>query len=88
MQGKKCAVCKIIGALAGIGALNWGLVGIFHFDLVGAVLGDMTVAARVVYVLVGIAGLILLVSLVKCCPCSKDSSSCSTQPPQPTPPTQ
>ena len=78
---KKCVGCKIVYLLAGIGALNWGLVGIFNVNPVGALLGEMTIAARIVYGLVGIAGLVLLVSLVKCCPCSKDSSSCSTKPP-------
>ena len=78
MKGAKCIGCKVVALLAGIGALNWGLVGIFNFNLVGSVLGDMTVAARVVYALVGIAGLLLLVSLVKCCPCGKDAS-CSTE---------
>ena len=79
MTTTKCTVCKIVAALAGIGALNWGLVGIFNVNLVAAVLGDMTVAAKVVYALVGLAGLLLLVSLVKCCPCCKDGSSCSTK---------
>lgn len=41
--------------LVAIGALNWGLVGLFGFDLVAALFGDMTLLARVVYVLVGVA---------------------------------
>ncbi len=44
-----------------IGALNWGLVGAFNFDLVAALLGDMTIASRVVYGLVGLAGLYMLI---------------------------
>lgn len=40
-----------------VGGLNWGLVGALDFDLVAALLGDMTVAARAVYVLVGVAAL-------------------------------
>ena len=40
-----------------VGGLNWGLVGAFDFDLVAALLGDMTLPARVVYVLVGVAAL-------------------------------
>ena len=40
-----------------VGALNWGLVGLFHFDLVAAVLGDATMLSRLVYTLVGAAGL-------------------------------
>ena len=42
-------------ALIIIGALNWGLVGFLGFNLVAAVLGEMTIAARIVYALVGVA---------------------------------
>ncbi|CAN0566328.1 unnamed protein product, partial [Ectocarpus sp. 12 AP-2014] len=42
--------------LASIGAINWGLVGIFDFNLVAYLLGDYTIATRVIYVLVGISG--------------------------------
>lgn len=38
-----------------VGALNWGLVGVFGFDLVAAILGDMSVLSRIVYTLVGIS---------------------------------
>lgn len=40
-----------------IGALNWGLVGIFRFDLVAYLFGSMSWFTRLVYILVGIAGL-------------------------------
>jgi len=40
-----------------VGAINWGLVGAFNFNLVAAILGEQTIPARVVYVLVGLAGL-------------------------------
>jgi len=40
-----------------IGALNWLLVGAFRFDLVAALFGNMSMLARIVYVLVGLAGL-------------------------------
>jgi uncharacterized membrane protein YuzA (DUF378 family) len=43
-----------------VGAVNWGLVGIAQFDLVAALFGGTSAAlARVVYTLVGIAGLAL-----------------------------
>lgn len=45
-----------------IGGLNWLLVGAFNFDLVAAIFGDMTPAARVVYVLVGLAAIWTLIS--------------------------
>jgi uncharacterized membrane protein YuzA (DUF378 family) len=40
-----------------VGALNWGLVGLFQFDLVAALLGDATLLSRLVYIVVGAAGL-------------------------------
>lgn len=40
-----------------IGAVNWGLIGFFRFDLVAAIFGELTTFSRVVYALVGIAGL-------------------------------
>lgn len=42
-----------------VGALNWGLVGLFNFDLVAALFGVMTVPTRAVYTLVGVAGVVL-----------------------------
>ena len=42
-------------ALVIVGGLNWGLVGLFQFDLVDALLGWLPIAARVVYTLVGAA---------------------------------
>lgn len=68
--GKDCGVCKIVGLLVAIGALNWGLVGLFQFDLVAKLLG-MGAAARAVYVLIGVAGVLKLLSLLKACPCQK-----------------
>ena len=45
-----------------IGALNWGLVGIFQFDLVKTIFGDMTTLTRIVYILVGVSGLYLILT--------------------------
>ena len=77
-SGNKCAVCKIVAVLAGIGALNWGLVAFAHVDLVAKLLGNMTRLAKVAYALVGIAGLLTLVCLVKPCPCCP-TGSCETK---------
>lgn len=41
-----------------IGALNWGFIGIFDFNLVEAIFGEASVLSRVIYSLVGITGLI------------------------------
>ncbi|MEG1559451.1 MAG: DUF378 domain-containing protein [Clostridia bacterium] len=41
-----------------IGALNWGLIGIFQFDLVATICGGMAgVVSRIIYTIVGLAGL-------------------------------
>lgn len=40
-----------------VGALNWGLIGLFGFNLVDAIFGEMSLLSRIVYILVGISGL-------------------------------
>jgi uncharacterized protein len=54
----------VAGALAVVGALNWGLVALAEFDLVATVFGldfgETNAASRVVYGLVGISGVWLL----------------------------
>lgn len=51
------ALDKIALALIIIGAINWGLIGLFKFNLVEMIFGDMTAIARIIYALVGISGL-------------------------------
>ena len=46
--------------IAIIGALNWGLIGLFRFDLVAFLFGDMSWLSRIVYVIVGLFGLYLV----------------------------
>ena len=46
--------------IAIIGALNWGLIGLFRFDLVAFLFGDMSWLSRIVYVIVGLCGLYLI----------------------------
>lgn len=43
-----------------IGAVNWGLIGFFRFDLVAFLFGEMTLLSRIIYAVVGICGLYLL----------------------------
>lgn len=43
-----------------IGAVNWGLIGLFRLDLVSLLFGNMTWLSRVIYTLVGISGVYLL----------------------------
>jgi len=42
-----------------VGALNWGLVGLFGFDLVATLFGEMSMLARVVYSLVGLSAVVV-----------------------------
>ncbi len=46
--------------IAIIGAINWGLIGFFDFNLVSALFGNATVFSRVIYALVGLCGLYLI----------------------------
>ena len=43
-----------------IGAVNWGLIGFFRFDLVAFLFGEMSWLSRIIYGLVGISGLYLI----------------------------
>lgn len=43
-----------------IGGLNWGLVGLFQFDLVSSIFGSMTMLSRIIYDLVGLSGLYMI----------------------------
>ena len=52
MLQKPCLILTIVGAL------NWGLVGLFDFNLVSTLFGAENVITRIVYVLVGIAGIV------------------------------
>ena len=47
-----------------VGGLNWGLVGLFSFDLVAAIFGEASVLSRIVYVLVGLSAVWQVVPLM------------------------
>ena len=47
----------IVLALIVVGAINWGLIGLFNFNLVTYIFGDFEAISRLVFALVGIAGL-------------------------------
>lgn len=47
-------------AIAIIGCVNWGLIGFFQFNLVTFLFGEMTLLSRIVYALVGVAGLYVI----------------------------
>jgi uncharacterized membrane protein YuzA (DUF378 family) len=63
-------VAKILIVLAAIGAINWGLIGFFNFNVVDAIFGggrveETSTASRVVYAIVGLSGLVSLGFLPK-----------------------
>ena len=47
------------------GAVNWGLIGLFKFDLVAFLFGSMTLLSRIIYTIVGICGIYLISFYVK-----------------------
>ncbi len=51
----------LVAILLIIGGLNWGLVGLWNFDLVVWLLGSWPTLVRIVYDLVGLAGVIALI---------------------------
>ena len=67
----KCPVCKLVGLLLVIGALNWGSIGVFNVNFVNSLLGASPAAEKVIYILVGLAGLLGVVMCAKKCPCNK-----------------
>ncbi len=49
---------KLALALTTIGALNWGSIGLFQFDIVAAIFGGQdAILSRIIYTLVGLAGI-------------------------------
>lgn len=48
-----------------VGALNWGLYGLFDFDIVNLIFGTFGWLATIVYVLIGLAGIYELIKLFK-----------------------
>lgn len=75
MLKNACVFCKIVGAVAILGALNWGLVGLADYNVVAHLFGAASVVTRVIYGLIGLSGLALLASYFMDCPfCKKDLS--------------
>ncbi|MCI5622325.1 MULTISPECIES: DUF378 domain-containing protein [Anaerostipes] len=58
-MGNKFLDCTALTIVI-IGAINWGLIGFFRFDLVAFLFGNMTALTRIIYDLVGLCGLYLL----------------------------
>ena len=49
---------KILLVITIVGAVNWGLIGLFDFDLVALIFGEATLFSRIIYTLVGVCGLV------------------------------
>lgn len=64
-MGKLNVVDWIALVLVIVGGLNWALVGIFKFDLVAWIFGDMSVVSRIVYILVGVAAIYMAIIAAK-----------------------
>ena len=56
---------KVLLVITIIGAVNWGLIGLLDFDLVAMIFGEATLFSRIIYTLVGVAGLINIGILFK-----------------------
>jgi uncharacterized membrane protein YuzA (DUF378 family) len=57
---------KISLILVIIGAINWGLIGLFNFNLVGSILGEpANLIGRLVYIFIGVAGINIIMFLFK-----------------------
>lgn len=67
MMRHKCGVYKLSALLLIIGGLNWGLVGVFGYNLVTELLGGIAYAERTVYVLVGLSALSYVAHLYGLC---------------------
>jgi uncharacterized protein len=50
-----------------IGAINWGLVGAFDFNLVSALFGADSAVSNIVYLLVGLSGIYQLIPFIQAC---------------------
>ena len=57
-DGNMQVIQKIALALIIIGAINWGLIGLFDFNLVDTLFGTGSMLSKVIYILVGVAGII------------------------------
>jgi uncharacterized membrane protein YuzA (DUF378 family) len=77
------AIKLVTKLLLVVGGLNWGLVGVFDFDLVSTFFGHMTALSRTVYILVGLSA----VQKIACCMMSKgcckgEGNACSINSPK------
>jgi uncharacterized membrane protein YuzA (DUF378 family) len=63
----KCSFLDYLAMLlVVIGALSWGLVGLFDFNFVEFFFGSMPIVVKIIYIVVGIAGVYALFGLLRC----------------------
>ncbi len=48
-----------------IGGLNWGLIGLFSFDIIAKILGQMSIFSRIIYIIVGISAIVAIFTCPK-----------------------
>ena len=61
---KMNAIDYIVWILVAVGGINWGLIGAFNFNLVESLFGANSTAAKVVYILVGVAAIYSIFSVL------------------------
>ncbi len=70
---KFCFIDWIALILVIIGGLNWGLIGLFNFNLVALIFGETTILTRIIYIVVGLASIYTIYFL------AKKAKSCRTE---------
>ncbi|MBU0646409.1 DUF378 domain-containing protein [Patescibacteria group bacterium] len=50
-----------------VGGLNWGLIGLFHFNLVAKIFGSVSWIEDLIYILVGVAAVVKIFKMKHCC---------------------
>ena len=72
MLKQACIYCQIAGGIAIAGAINMGIVGMTKYNVLDHIFGAGSIIDRIVYVIIGIAGVALLTSFFMVCPhCKK-----------------
>ncbi len=72
MLGQTCILCKVFGVIAIIGLLNLGIEGATQVNYLERLLAEAPVVVRILYVVMGLAGLMSLIKLFRACPgCTK-----------------
>ncbi len=75
MKKKYTALDVIAIIVVIIGALNWGVLGIINYNVIAAIIGDLNILTRIVYIIIGLCGLWVIYSF---CRSSKSSATDSS----------